>query len=227
MYQADLKGQHHELGTSGFLYRSNKLMYDHATKSFWSTLKGEPVVGPLVGKGIRLQRRHVVTTTWGEWKKQHPETTVLSLQTGHKRDYGEGVAYRDYFSTHKLMFEVPQTDERLRNKDEVLALREGDKQLAISATYLRRHPVFHGQIGQQKFVVITDRGGANRVYEAPNVKFTTFDGRSVRDADGNVWVVSEGSLDSKEKAKSLKRLPAHRAFWFGWFSQYPRTQLIK
>ena len=63
-YRTELEGQHYELGTSGFLYRSNKLMYDHRTKSFWSTLAGEPVVGPLVGKKIKLKRRYVVTTTW-------------------------------------------------------------------------------------------------------------------------------------------------------------------
>lgn len=226
MYQADFEGQHHELGTSGFLYRSNKLMYDHATKSFWSTLQGEPVVGPLVGKGIRLNRSHVVTTTWGEWKRQHPETTVLSLQTGHRRDYGEGVAYRSYFSTHELMFQVPKTDQRLRNKDEVLALRDGDDQLAVSADYLKRHPVYQSQVGGQNFVVLTDRAGANRVYDAGDVKFSTFDGKTVRDTSGNQWALSEGSL-KLTSGRSLERLPAHRAFWFGWFAQYPKTKLVK
>jgi len=87
-------------------------MYDHGTKSFWSTLHGEPVVGPLVGKGIKLNRRYLVTTTWGEWKKRHPDTTVLSLQTGHRRNYGEGVAYHNYFATDQLMFTVPKIDTR-------------------------------------------------------------------------------------------------------------------
>ncbi len=225
MYQAKFKGQHHELGTSGFLYRSNKLMYDHATKSFWSTLKGEPVVGPLVGKGIKLNRRHVVTTTWGKWKRQHPETTVLSLRTGHRRDYGEGVAYRDYFSTHKLMFEVPKTDSRLRNKDEILALRDGSEQMAISADYLRRNRVFHGSVGKQKFVVLTDRAGANRVFESRGFQFTDMSEGSIVDTEGQRWKISEASLDAGDQ--TLKRLPAHRAFWFGWFAQYPNTKLIK
>ena len=44
LYRSAVAGVHHELGTSGFLYRSNKLMYDHATRSLWSTLAGEPVV---------------------------------------------------------------------------------------------------------------------------------------------------------------------------------------
>jgi hypothetical protein len=33
LYQTRADGVNHELGTSGFLYRSNKLMYDRATKS--------------------------------------------------------------------------------------------------------------------------------------------------------------------------------------------------
>ena len=56
-------------------------MYDKNTNSLWNTIYGEPVVGPLVGKGIQLERLSVVTTTWGAWKARHPDTTVLSLKT--------------------------------------------------------------------------------------------------------------------------------------------------
>jgi hypothetical protein len=54
LYDSTIDGTYHDLGTSGFLYRSNKLMYDKATSSLWSTLTGTPVIGPLVGKGIEL-----------------------------------------------------------------------------------------------------------------------------------------------------------------------------
>ncbi|MEL6916360.1 MAG: DUF3179 domain-containing (seleno)protein, partial [Bacteroidota bacterium] len=47
LYKTEHKGINHQLGTSGFLYRSNKLMYDKATQTLWSTLEGEPVIGPL------------------------------------------------------------------------------------------------------------------------------------------------------------------------------------
>ena len=82
----------HNLGTSGFLYRSNKLMYDQDTQSLWNTIWGQPVVGPLVDRGIVLERLSVVTTTWGEWRRRHPDTKVLSLNTGYDRDYTEGAA---------------------------------------------------------------------------------------------------------------------------------------
>ena len=57
LYYTNLGGTQYDLGTSGFLYRSNKLMYDRATQSLWNTFSGEPVVGPLVGKGPCFRRR--------------------------------------------------------------------------------------------------------------------------------------------------------------------------
>jgi hypothetical protein len=229
VYQTDLDGKHFELGTSGFLYRSNKLMYDHGTKSLWSTLEGEPVVGPLVGKGIRLVPMYAVTTTWGQWKKLHPETTVLSLETGHERDYSEGAAYREYFSEDKLMFEVPTHDPRLKDKAQVLAIRLDQltsERLAISATFLADHPVYQDQLGDTRFVVLTDPSGANRVYEAGEIQFESLQANMAIDSDGNSWQITEPGLVQVDSNRQLKRLPAHRAFWFGWYAQFPQTRLV-
>ncbi len=230
LYDVTVDGVHHELGTSGFLYRSNKLMYDHATKSLWSTLTGTPVVGPLVGKGIELRSLYVVTTTWKEWKKRHPQTLVLSLDTGHQRDYSEGAAYREYFATDRLMFGVPKLDTRLPNKAEVLALRfpaAPEEALAIAADFLRASRVHHDRLGAQEFVVLTDASGANRVYESANVRFEGWDGESLaRDRSGRTWRVAEDKLTGPG-GRTLRRLPAHRAFWFGWYAAFPNTRLVK
>ena len=230
LYDVTVAGVQHELGTSGFLYRSNKLMYDHATKSMWSTLTGTPVVGALVGKGIELQPLYVVTTTWKEWRQRHPATQVLSLDTGHRRDYSEGAAYRDYFATDRLMFSVPARDDRLPNKAEVLALRvphAPGETLAIAADFLASRPVYQGQIGALRFVVLTDGSGANRVYETVGVAFVGWDQMATaRDDVGGNWTVGEAALTSTT-GKALKRLPAHRAFWFGWHAAFPATRLVK
>jgi hypothetical protein len=229
VYRAAIGGEHHELGTSGFLYRSNKLMYDHATKSLWSTLTGEPVVGPLVGRGLKLEALSVVTTTWGEWRRRHPDTQVLALKTGHDRDYSEGAAYRDYFGTDELMFTVPALDRRLKNKAEVLVLRFGGpaaRPIAIAAEFLARNRVHHGRSGAQDYVVLTDRSGANRVYDSTGRRFSAESDDRVRDETGRFWRVTEEGLRSDD-GETLARLPAHRAFWFGWFAAFPETELVK
>ena len=230
MYQTEVDGMHYELGTSGFLYRSNKLMYDHGTKSFWSTLQGTPVVGPLVGKDIELDRKYLVTTTWGEWKKLHPDTTVMTLNTGHRRDYGEGVAYHDYFATDKLMFTVPKIDKRLLNKDEVLAFRNDDQQLAISIKYLAGKRIHHDKLGDKKLVVLSDGDGTSRAFYAGDLKFKAFNGVNVAvDENDQQWRMFEDRLEmnSGGEVKKLERVPSHNVFWFGWVSQYPQTRLVK
>ena len=230
LYKTEQAGTNHKMGTSGFLYRSNKLMYDQDTQSLWNTFLGQPVIGPLVGKGIKLEYLSVVTTTWEEWQRRHPDTLVLSLDTGHTRDYGEGVAYREYFGTDELMFNVPKLDVRLKNKQEIFAVILGshpDKPLAISADFLLQHPVYQDQIGDSRFVVLTDSSGANRLYESGDVSFESFDGdKRVTDTATRSWTVTEEALESSS-GERLYRLPAYRAFWFGWYSQYPHTRLIK
>lgn len=229
IYDTDYAGLNHELGTSGFLYRSNKLMYDRQTQSLWNTLKGAPVLGPLVGKDIELNHHSVVTTTWGKWKETHPDTKVLSLNTGHRRDYREGVAYHNYFATDELMFNTPFQDSRLENKREVLALRfkgQAGKSIAIDTKFLNKNPVFQGELGTQKYVVLTDSTGANRVYDPGNNKFTDLKSDAVIDQNGDVWKVTESQL-LHPNGTSAKRLPYHRAFWFGWHAAFPNTDLIK
>ncbi len=230
LYKTNFDGVRHQLGTSGFLYRSNKVMYDADTQSLWNTTRGVPVVGPLVDKGIALERSFVVTTTWGEWRRRHPQTQVLSLDTGHNRDYDEGVAYKSYFATDELMFNVPGEDDRLANKAEILALQfpdAPDDTMAISADFLARTPIYSAQLGKHSFVVLTDPSGANRVYESNGIEFTDYDGDStVTDSTGRPWRLDEAKLVSKD-ATILKRLPAHRAFWFGWRAVHADTRLIK
>lgn len=230
LYETEVDGVNHEFGTSGFLYRSNKLMYDKATDSLWVTLLGQPAIGPLVEEDILLEYRSVVTTTWGEWRRRHPETLVLSLETGHQRDYGEGVAYQQYFATDDLMFGVPELDDRLNNKDEILGLIFPDytsQPLAISADFLLDHPVYQDNLGDLDFVVLTDPSGANRVYESQDIQFESYDGdRGVTDGQGRAWELTEDQLIGPD-GEELDRLPAYRAFWFGWYSAYTLTRLVQ
>jgi hypothetical protein len=212
---------------------SNKLMFDEETNSLWSTFEGKPVVGTLVGSGVSLRTRSVVTTTWKAWRAEHPKTSVLSIDTGHQRDYAEGAAYRDYFASDRLMFQVSRTDPRLRNKDEVLVMRLSDgaggtTPIAIDVRFLRAHPVYPFAAGQARYVAITSPSGANRVYRLVTDMPEQRHGSSVVDSSGRRWRVTEDALIPElAGAEPAARVPAQRAFWFGWFAQFPETILIK
>lgn len=147
---------------------------------------------------------------------------------GVRRDYGEGVAYQDYFATDELMFTVPKIDTRLKNKQQVFTVRLDDaKPVAISTSFLESNRVHHEQMGDQNVVVLRDEGGANRAYATEKQTFKRWiDPSTVIDDSGDQWQVSETGLQNKKTSQRLKRLPAHRAFWFGWHSAFPNTRLV-
>ncbi len=219
----------HDLGTSGFLYRSNKLMYDKATQSLWNTIEGSPILGPLADKNIVLQTYPLVTTTWGEWKKQHPTTLVLSLDTGHNRNYDEGAAYANYFATDDLMFPVPRMNNQLANKAEVLIIRAPNYRkdpLAISIDYLRKKKWYKGKIADTNFVVLADKTGAARAFETNEINFVGIKKGKLKDDTGKLWTLNKDKLQSTDN-ESLNQLSAHNIFWFAWFNTYPNTRLVK
>lgn len=240
-YDARVGGKVLTFGTSGLLYRSNKLMFDHETASLWSSLTGKPVVGPLVELDLELSALPVVTTTWGEWRKRHPDTAVLSIETGYQRDYSEGAAYRAYFGTDELMFDVSAHDGRLPNKAEVLVIRSTTPfdslvttltetpPFAISVDRLSEEPVFQTTIGDTDIVVVTSVGGASRAYASGTHRFVETDGeKTVVDSEGREWLVNEDDLQAGfDSDLRLPRIPTHRAFWFGWYAQHPDTVLIE
>ena len=125
-----------EFGSTGMLMRSNKLMYDRNTDTVWNAITGEPAFGPLVTSGVVLDVLPVVVTDWASWLEAHPDTSVLSLDTGFLRNYTNGAAYSDYFNSADLMFPSWQQDTSLiENKDMVFALRLGGQGQSLPARH--------------------------------------------------------------------------------------------
>ena len=112
-------GQARTFGVSGLLYNSDLLIYDHESLSLWSQIESSAVTGPASGTRLRVLRSRL--TTWGRWRGEHPETRVLSLDTGHQRDYGRS-PYDDYATTRSLYFPAP-LDPRYHPKMPTLGVR--------------------------------------------------------------------------------------------------------
>ena len=228
IYNTEVNGIQHELGTSGFLYRSNKLMYDQTTQSLWSTIQGRPVVGPLVDQNIELSTLPIETTNWGEWRKRHPNTQVLSIKTGHARNYDEGEAYKEYFASDGLMFPVPKRDKRLANKARVFIPRPMDYKedpLAISVDYLKRKKIHQDQIGDQPILIVSEKNGASRAYAIDQPMFKSYKQGKLMDQENQVWEVTEEALIGPD-GERFSRLPAHEVFWFAWVNVFPLTRIV-
>ena len=106
------------LRTSGLLIRSNKVMYDVNTYSVFDTFLGTAVTGPLAEKNIKLRQASVVTTTWGTWKKAHPETTVLIEELALGRDFD----FRNNRDANGPIFPVGNVDPRLSVHEDIIGI---------------------------------------------------------------------------------------------------------
>lgn len=232
----------YDFGSSGFLYRSNKLMYDRQTRTLWNQLTGKPVLGELVGHDIQLELLPVVLTTWADWQEQHPDTVVVDMNTGYDRDYNPGAAYGGYFADTDTMFPVWQRDDALRTKDQIYALNLNDTPKAYNLDLLIEEAVINDTLGGEEIVLVS----GNEIYKVDGehwllglvqyeagaeVRAFARDGRSfspgptpdiVMDEFDNEWQVTEEALISPD-GETLPRINGHLAYWFGWYAFYPET----
>ncbi len=229
LYDGRVGDEVYRFGTSGLLYRSNKLMYDRATRTLWDQFVGEPVWGDLVGSGIQLDVLPVVHTTWDEWLAEHPDTLVLDIDTGHYRDYGEGVAYARYFASSGLMFPVPDRSGPIAVKDSVYAVRLHGQVVGYPILLLGKEDFLEDEIGGDAVVVFAtaDRSGG-RAYAAGDQRFVAYDAETgvATATDGTLWVVTEGALLGPS-GEEFERLPGHNAFWFALVNHAPSYRIYE
>jgi thiol-disulfide isomerase/thioredoxin len=68
-----------EFGVSGRLYKSDLVMYDRQTASFWSQIEGRAIIGPLAG--TRLEYVPTEMILWQKWQERHSVAWVLARPT--------------------------------------------------------------------------------------------------------------------------------------------------
>ena len=118
-YERIVDGEAVEFGTTGKLYNSNLVMYDRRTETWWTQIDGKAIVGPLVGQ--ELEAVSIDTVSWGQWKAVHPDSEVLSRDTGFGRPYGRD-PYGTYYTDGSLVFPVENEDSRIHPKTVVFGV---------------------------------------------------------------------------------------------------------
>ena len=239
MYSTKVNGQVFQFGTSGFLYRSNKLMYDRGTNTLWHQFLGEPVVGPLADSGIHLELLPVLVTTWGDWVAAHPDTTVLDIETGvypaslYRQELNPSSTYFEYRADPGPIFPVWQRSDLLPAKEEVLGLNLGGQAKAYPLELLRNNEVVvNDALGGRAIVVVTTgASGAARAYLRSTFTFSPSLSEEegavlfLLDQDEQPWKIEEDALvqEGVPFPLRLQRLPSRVAYWFGWYAFYPAT----
>ncbi len=141
-------------GVSGLLYQNDVLMYDHQSESLWSQISMEAVTGPSLGQ--HLEPIFLEHTTWKAWYTHHPDTVVLSQQTGFSRDYHRD-PYQHYALSDQVMFPLAKQDVRLSVKDWVLGVEIDGKSKAYPFSILEEiNEAFSDSLNGTDYIVCWD-----------------------------------------------------------------------
>ncbi len=159
-YERRINGEEVEFGTSGKLYNSNLVMYDRKTNSYWSQIDGLAIVGELTG--TKLTPLSIDTVAWRDWKKAHPDSEVLSQDTGFSMPYGVD-PYGSYYEDSFLFFPIENSDDRVHPKTVVFGIEVSGLYKAYKEDDLEELVVIEDTIGGVKIRVAREDSGQVRI----------------------------------------------------------------
>lgn len=234
MYAREIEGKPLTLEASGALYKDALVMYDRETQSLWTQVDGSAMRGPLAGK--KLKPIPSVETSWGEWKRQHPDTLVLAKPPNLR-----GTPYTRYFNDPNA-FGISgrqQPDPRLPGKVLVVGVRQGTEALAVSLTALEKKLFVETALGREPLLVVYDAqrktarvfrrrlgGQVLKLEVAARPIRARQPGLLLEDRQGNRWDALTGKAVSGPQAgAALEPVPYMVSYWWAWSAYSPRTCL--
>lgn len=165
-------------GVSGHLINNNLIMYDRSTESWWPQILATSIESPWNQRyfSSSLQEINVVWTTWKKWKQKHPDTKVLSRETGFIRNYnrdpyGSYIPNKTgYYSLNSPPLYKPlKNDDRHPPKKVFIGARNPEGSVVFSKESLRQKKYMDGSIGKTSILAVyDDRLDTAYVYENKN-----------------------------------------------------------
>ncbi len=229
----DMEAAPLNFGVSGLLFDNNLILFDRRTDSLWSQMRLESICGAL--SGTRPPLLPVVQSAWAAWKALHPETTVVSFNTGFSRNY-DVYPYGDYDQIDSTQLLFPQTtvDPRLPMKENVLGIRHDGVARAYSMTRMRELgprlainddvnglPVLVAFHAASRLAIPFDRrvGATEEAREVLDFDIAKGEGFpfQLRDRQtGSIWNLNGVAISGPLQGERLRKVPTFTAFWFAW-----------
>jgi len=224
VFERIIDGKEVEFGTSGKLYNSNLLMYDRLTESYWSQALGIAVKGELSGYQLNIIPFDVIT--WGDWKILHPETLVLTTDTGYIRSYATD-PYGNYYTESKIIFPVEHTDDRMHPKEIILGFHHNKIYKAYKQNDIESKVIVNDSIDDVSVLLVSLFSQNSRAFER-NVDGIVLDfifsNNTILDYQTNSeWNYDGLAISGEYEGTQLERIPIEPGFWFEWVAFHPDT----
>lgn len=221
-------------GVSGLIFQNNLVMFDPETETLWPQLCRRAVSGSRAG--TELVQVPAIEMHWEAWKARHPNSLIVSAETGYRRDYTR-YPYSHYESSGTLLFPMRRgIDNRLPPKERVFGIREGEGGLAFPFRELEAVGPTLALVTRregQDVLVLWDaaaRAAAAYLPETTDGLRVTLrsEGDGFVDAEsGTRWDVEGRAIAGPLAGSRLVPFPhAFVAFWFAWAAFQPQTGIF-
>jgi hypothetical protein len=221
-------------GTAGLAFAGRALLFEEGSYALWDALGGTHLglaVSGLIPRPSALAPVPLFVTTWADWSARHPETTVLTLETGVVRDYASGAAVRDELALREPRF-TARAGPGLGAKEPVLGVVAGTAARAYPLALLARRRLVQEEVGRRSVVVLCEGPGlAAAAYEVGGRRFTAVEGSGREffavDERGDRWAMREHALVHTVHGEELPALPRLQAWWFAWWGLHPDSTVLE
>ena len=244
-FDRSVDGRILDFGTSGNLRRSDLVMWDRQTESWWQQATGTAIVGALTGTVLAVFPAAIVS--FDTFAEAYPDGSVLSRETGFVRAYGEN-PYPGYdnASTPPFLFKGP-TDGRLPPKAKVVAVSIGGDDVAYPYAILQQRGAITDTVGGTAIAVFYQAGtasalGGSSIPDSPDagatgvfkprvadrvLSFRASGSRFVDAETGSSWNLLGRAVSGPLAGEHLEAIVHGDHFWFAWAAFKPATRIYR
>jgi len=232
VFRADIAGKTLSMDLEG-LKGLNFVMRDRQTGSLWQQATGIAFEGPLKGK--RLELVDFLLTTWGEWRKLHPDTLAVLPDpkylnryraTGQLPTQGFAGGQPPAARGTKLV-----DDQRLRDREQIVGIETQNAQKAYPIALLRQQVVVNDSVGSTAVLLVVTNGDTinsfARTVRGRNLTFRAKPGTMdlLDKQTGSTWSPYGECTGGQLKGTKLQRVTPMPSFWFSWAQFFPATEV--
>jgi len=222
VYAREFDGKEHNFGVVG-VDEGTLIMYDDETDSHWSQLFGKAVRGSM--EGTALAKLPSTMTTWGAWRKLHPDTSVyVKRSTPYARRFTQ-----ESFAKIASMDPGP-----IRSDDLVIGLEGHVDARAYLVRGLKDTRLVEENFEGEPILVVLSEDLATARVLSRRLSERTLDFRLGPDGDlidtqtGSTWDPVSGVATAGELAgQSLRSLISTYSVWFAWKHYRPDTTVYE
>ena len=201
-------------------------MTDRETGTLWTHFDGVSLSGPLLGERLKFLPMQI--TTWEEWQRLYPRTTVLDWNTGFQSRYrpitpgatvGSDADFNDSrLPVNALMIGV-ESNGQFKSFPHQLIDRDG---YVVNDT-VGGTPVavFHAPVGDSGLAYSRVVNGQTLTFQVEDDSVNVYSDKET----GTLWTSAGFAISGPLAGTQLEWVQSFNTEWYGWSEYHPTTAI--